>query len=225
MAVVAYQLFRQIELDYAVVGVVGDCADGLAYEGGVRLEAKLGCTPDFGYVVQAVGIAVRVGQDNGVNLLALLDFVAFDLHFVVGVMAGGLEFGNGCGSLGRRTGRLAERPLAVGQGRFLVVRRGVAQGVVGVACAFKQRFPAGIGGDFILAFFVYRDFYGVAVCYLLEAGKVARLYANRIGNAGNIRAVGIDMIRTACQRTVAGLILGRRRTASTAGAFSLSSAL
>ena len=66
------QLFRQLELDYAVVGVVGDCADGLAYEGGVRLEAKLGCAPDFGYVVQAVGIAVRVGQDNGVNLLACL---------------------------------------------------------------------------------------------------------------------------------------------------------
>jgi len=206
------QLFRQIELDYAVLGVVGDCADVLAYEGGVSAEAKLGYMPDFGYVVQTVGIAVRVGQDNGVNLLALRDFVAFDLHFVLGVMAGGLEFLNGCGILGRRTGRLAERPLAVGQGRFLVVRRGVSQGVVGVACAFKQRLLAVIDGGFILAFFVfYRDAYGVAVCYLLEAGKVARLYANRIGNAGNIRAVAIDMIRTACQRTVAGLILGRRR--------------
>ena len=209
------QLFRQIELDYAVFGVVGDCADVLAYEGGVSLEAKLGYMPDFGYVVQTVGVAVRGGQDNGVNLLVLLgllDFVAFDLHFVLGVLAGSLEFGNGCGTLGRRTGRLAERPLAVGQGRFLVVRRGGAQDVVGVACAFKQRFPAGIGGGFILVFFVfYRDAYGVAVCYLLEAGKVARLYANRIGNAGNIRAVAIDMIRTACQRTVAGLIQGRRR--------------
>lgn len=105
-------------------------------------------------MTQAVAVAVRVGQDNGVNLLALLDFVAFDLYFVVGVMAGGLEFGNGCGILGRRTGRLAERPLAVGQGRFLVVRRGGAQSVVGVACAFKQRFPAGIGGGFILAAFL-----------------------------------------------------------------------
>ena len=79
-----------------------------------------------------------------------------------------------------------------------------------MAFGLKQRVLSLVFGRGSLTFERCGNAYRAAVRDLSQTGKVARLDANRINHAGNVRTIGIYVVRT-CRETGTGLIHGRGR--------------
>ena len=163
-------------------------------------------------MVQAVLRTVRGGHHNAVDLVgADIQIKTVDLHLVIGMTAVRNQL-YGCAVHGRFGGLdLAELPAA---GEHIipcccVVSRSLTQLVVSVAVVLEQSIHTGVSGRGILAAQLDGDVITGVIGDLLRAVQRPRgQHLDRERNAGNVRAVAVDVIGAICQISGTGLGLG-----------------
>ena len=180
--------------------------------GKAAAPGNLGGSPNVLQMAHTVVAALLGGENHAVDIAQLLHgvIVHVNVHLIVAVAAEGGKGGGGGELLRLGTRNCAKGQLAVlTQSGFLVAGGSLGQHIVGIGSAFKQGVLAGIGGGGGLAAVGDGDF---DLALVGDAGEFLQGYAlahlDGEGDAGDVGAVGVYMIRAAHQAGGTGLVQG-----------------